>query len=269
MSSNRTNDDELEMNLLNIDTNTYDHIDSTQIQTPRTGDRISIEISTLLSPNSQPEIMFIEELLCFIAKSSKSTCAGDDGRGDSTAADAAADGHTISNESRIRKSKTWIEELEEKLKSRRDNLKATSFAHKLNKMSFQTIAFNRLPAILSTITLEMGVTVVISSFSTLIQKHMLIAAFFPVLSAIAGNIGLQSSTATLRALATGHASTSIASLTTVVKREVQASGMLASKRSAKLACTIYQVKGLRPRTRLLITLLSSASSCINCQKLTL
>ena len=163
-------DDELEMNLLNIDTNTNNHLNCSN---SNNNDRISIEISNLLSPNSKPEILFIEDLLRFIEKS---TTGDGGGRGDGT----------VGLEELKDRPKTWIEELEVKLQSRRDNLKETSFAHKLNKMSFSIIAFNRLPAILSTITLEMGVTLVISSFSTLIQNHMLIAAFFPVLSAIAG-----------------------------------------------------------------------------------
>lgn len=94
------------------------------------------------------------------------------------------------------------------------------------RMPYYTIALNRLPAILTTITLEMGVSLVIISFKDLMKSHMLIAAFFPVLSAIAGNIGLQSSTATLRALATGHASTSISSVTSVVSREILSSGII-------------------------------------------
>lgn len=95
-------------------------------------------------------------------------------------------------------------------------------------MKFWVIALNRLPAIIMTISLEMGVSLVISSYQTLIARQMLIAAFFPVLSAIAGNIGLQSSTATLRALATGHASTRLDSILKVVKREVMSAAIIGS-----------------------------------------
>lgn len=40
----------------------------------------------------------------------------------------------------------------------------------------------------------------------LCDKNILLASFLPVLSALSGNIGLQASTTTLRALTTGHAS---------------------------------------------------------------
>lgn len=64
----------------------------------------------------------------------------------------------------------------------------------------------RLPAICLTLILEVFVGIVISKYSMVLESHILLTSFMPILSSISGNIGLQSSTSTLRALATGHAS---------------------------------------------------------------
>ena len=64
----------------------------------------------------------------------------------------------------------------------------------------------RSPAILLTLILEVMVGLIVAKFAGTLEKHILLASFMPVLSSLSGNIGLQASTSTLRALATGHAS---------------------------------------------------------------
>ncbi|KAJ3373029.1 hypothetical protein HDU91_001182 [Kappamyces sp. JEL0680] len=124
-----------------------------------------------------------------------------------------------------------------RLRYRMDALESNNHARRLHEMPFYLIAINRYlapdslsrsPAILLTLALEVSVSAVIASHQTLIGKNLLITAFLPLLSAIAGNIGLQSSTATLRALATGHASTATyAAIWRVFRRELLSSAIIA------------------------------------------
>ncbi|KAL2917747.1 hypothetical protein HK105_202620 [Polyrhizophydium stewartii] len=83
---------------------------------------------------------------------------------------------------------------------------SNDYAAKMHSMPFWKIAISRCPAIIATLSLELLVGAVIASKHDLIRVNMMITSFLPVLSSIAGNVGLQASTATLRALSTGHAS---------------------------------------------------------------
>ncbi len=88
-------------------------------------------------------------------------------------------------------------------------------------MSPFKIAMLRSPAIILTLFLELVVGLVISRFKLILEKHILLTAFIPVISAVSGNIGLQASTATLRGLATGYAkSSSFIQILKVLRREV-------------------------------------------------
>ncbi|KAJ3284550.1 hypothetical protein HK104_009880 [Borealophlyctis nickersoniae] len=99
-----------------------------------------------------------------------------------------------------------MDELYELVKRRVDYLNEHDDAAQLQRMPFWKIAIWRCPAILATLTFELGVGGIISAQHVTLEKHILLASFMPILSSMSGNIGLQASTTTLRALATGHAS---------------------------------------------------------------
>jgi len=61
----------------------------------------------------------------------------------------------------------------------------------------------RSPALLTTLVLELGVAVVFTRFLGTFSKYPLLIAFQPVISAIAGNVGLQGSAINIRSLALG------------------------------------------------------------------
>jgi cation transporter-like permease len=111
------------------------------------------------------------------------------------------------------------EQILHKLSLRLDNLSLNNHAATMNEMPFYLIALHRSPAILATLLLEFTVSMVITSYSKLIQRYILISAFLPLLSAIAGNLGLQSSTATLRGLSTGHIIPNYDSILKTLRRE--------------------------------------------------
>ena len=61
-----------------------------------------------------------------------------------------------------------------------------------------------MPAIFLTLAIEMiGAFSINQYFNSLIKKYKLLASVIPVISAISGNIGLQSASITIRALALG------------------------------------------------------------------
>lgn len=99
-----------------------------------------------------------------------------------------------------------ISDLEQQqlITKRIQSIKQTDFAMKLKNASATTIAIHRIPAILITLGLELIVGILISRYHSLIQKHILISSFLPILSSLSGNVGLQSSVATTRSIATGH-----------------------------------------------------------------
>jgi magnesium transporter len=64
----------------------------------------------------------------------------------------------------------------------------------------------RVPWLLGTMVLEMGAGLVIARFNQVLEKIILLASFMPVISAVAGNVGLQAAAITVRALDTGQTS---------------------------------------------------------------
>ncbi|KAJ1342868.1 hypothetical protein BSLG_002527 [Batrachochytrium salamandrivorans] len=123
----------------------------------------------------------------------------------------------------------------ELLSQRLSYLSSNDFAEKMHQMPAWKVAFRRCPAILATLGLELIVGAVISSRHELIRANMMITSFLPVLSSIAGNVGLQASTATLRGLSTGHASGSnISGVTHILLKEFYASLVVASVASIAL-----------------------------------
>ncbi|KAI9140921.1 hypothetical protein BKA69DRAFT_1115592 [Paraphysoderma sedebokerense] len=76
-------------------------------------------------------------------------------------------------------------------------------AHHLHYLPAHQLAFRRTPAILLTLLLELVVSLVVNEYDDTLKKYIILTSFMPLISSISGNIGLQSSTATLRSLATG------------------------------------------------------------------
>ncbi len=70
------------------------------------------------------------------------------------------------------------------------------------------IARLRLPWLLGTMVIELGAGVVISRFDHVLTQVILLASFMPVISAVSGNVGLQSAAIVVRGLDTGHVQTS-------------------------------------------------------------
>lgn len=66
------------------------------------------------------------------------------------------------------------------------------------------------------------------------KAHILIPSFLPLLSSIAGNIGLQASTTTLRALSTGNAVGDFDGVVKIITKELQASLVIAAMASITL-----------------------------------
>lgn len=82
----------------------------------------------------------------------------------------------------------------------------------------------RLPALFLTLVLELLVAFVISRYTDTFNDYPLLIAFQPVISAISGNVGLQSSSINVRALAVGLAD--VRKLGRAVLPEVKASVIL-------------------------------------------
>lgn len=64
-------------------------------------------------------------------------------------------------------------------------------------------ALSRIPALSMTLCLEMFASMVVSQSDDVLQNIILLASFLPVISAVSGNAGLQSSTQTVRGLGMG------------------------------------------------------------------
>lgn len=64
----------------------------------------------------------------------------------------------------------------------------------------------RLPWLLGTMFLELGAGLVIARFNHVLEKIILLASFMPVISAVAGNVGLQAAAITVRSLDSGQTS---------------------------------------------------------------
>ena len=101
-----------------------------------------------------------------------------------------------------------------------------SDSEELEKKSPFAIAKLRLPWVLITLLIELAGGFVIAQYDETLRKVILLASFQPVISAIAGNTGLQSAAIIVRALDTG-----LVSLTRwwdPVKRQLQTSTIIGS-----------------------------------------
>jgi magnesium transporter len=77
------------------------------------------------------------------------------------------------------------------------------FAEKVAKMTFWQRAFHRLPSLIATLLLELGVVFILKQHDETVAKAAAFVGFMPVVSAIAGNYGLQCGVIVTRALAVG------------------------------------------------------------------
>jgi magnesium transporter len=95
------------------------------------------------------------------------------------------------------------DQLYDRVKSRLEELETTTdYAKEYSKMKSYVVAYRRIPAITTTILLELMVGYIVSEYAHVLEKHILLTSFLPVLSALGGNLGLQASSTTLRALGT-------------------------------------------------------------------
>jgi Mg/Co/Ni transporter MgtE len=108
------------------------------------------------------------------------------------------------------------------IQQRIKHLQLNNHAEKMQSMSAARIAAYRLPAILLTLTLEMIVGFVIARFHSFLERQIAMTSFLPVLSSIAGNVGLQSSAATLRGISTGYVQLTRSSILKWILREMVA-----------------------------------------------
>jgi len=74
-------------------------------------------------------------------------------------------------------------------------------AYSLNEASAIRKTIKRFPALCATLALEMIVATVMANYTGTFNKFPLLVCMFPVISAISGNVGLQASSANVRALA--------------------------------------------------------------------
>ncbi|KAI9011311.1 hypothetical protein BC832DRAFT_550336 [Gaertneriomyces semiglobifer] len=121
-----------------------------------------------------------------------------------------------------------LEEAHELVSLRLSHLLQNDDALKMQRRPFYKVALFRIPAILVTLSLGMLVGGIVSSHDETLRAHILLASFLPILSSVSGNIGLQSSTTTLRALATGYASnTTFEDMWTVMVKELLSAMLIA------------------------------------------
>eukprot|EP01135_Chromosphaera_perkinsii_P004528 Nk52_evm22s287 gene=Nk52_evmTU22s287 len=72
------------------------------------------------------------------------------------------------------------------------------------KKSAMGAAFSRFPALFITLVIELMAGVVIARYERTLKEIVLLTSFMPVISAISGNVGLQSATIAVRSIATGQ-----------------------------------------------------------------
>lgn len=83
-----------------------------------------------------------------------------------------------------------------------------SDADEMDRRTPFQVARLRLPWLLGTMAIELGAGLVIHQFDEVLTRVILLASFMPVISAISGNVGLQSAAIVVRGLDTGHVSLS-------------------------------------------------------------
>ncbi len=77
-------------------------------------------------------------------------------------------------------------------------------AEKMEKLSPVGEAKIRIPWLLGTMGIELCAGLVIAHYDAILKEVILLASFMPVISAISGNVGLQSAAITVRAIDTGQ-----------------------------------------------------------------
>lgn len=77
----------------------------------------------------------------------------------------------------------------------------------------------RLPWLLTTLVGSLFASLIITNFQTTLEKVMALAAFMPVITAMSGNVGVQSSSVVIRGLATGRIA--LQSLGKIIFREMR------------------------------------------------
>jgi len=80
------------------------------------------------------------------------------------------------------------------------------------------LALKRMPALLITMALELSGGIVINLFASTLEQFILLSSFMPIISALSGNLGLQTSSNITRGLATGNVSRT--RLRAEVKKEI-------------------------------------------------
>ncbi|OQR80669.1 magnesium transporter [Achlya hypogyna] len=94
----------------------------------------------------------------------------------------------------------------------------------MHHMAASERAYRRLFALLLTLTVELLVAFVISRFTHTLTAYPLLMAFMPVISAVSGNVGLQSSSIVTRALALGIVS--LPNARAAIRREIDVAVLL-------------------------------------------
>ena len=74
------------------------------------------------------------------------------------------------------------------------------------------LALRRLPALCTTLGLELVGGLIIDDLNVVITNYPLIVSFMPTISALSGNLGLQASSNTVRGLGTGEATLTLAAI---------------------------------------------------------
>jgi len=99
-------------------------------------------------------------------------------------------------------------------------------AEAMDRRSPLQVAKLRFPWLLGTMVIELFAGVVVAIFNNTLKEVILLASFMPVISAISGNVGLQSAAIVVRGLDTGHVA--ISGLRRAVKKEFLAGLSLAA-----------------------------------------
>jgi Mg/Co/Ni transporter MgtE len=136
--------------------------------------------------------------------------------------------------------------IQELLKNRLEFLHERDDAAIIRRLPTWQLAMMRLPALMLTLTLEIGVGAIISSYNATIRKHILIASFIPILASVAGNMAMQTSSSTLRSLSKGYINLYMPrTITTMFMREAASTGYVAGALSVMVFIVAGHWGGLR------------------------
>src|SRR5215831_14438354 len=79
-------------------------------------------------------------------------------------------------------------------------------AAEMSRRTPTEVARLRLPWLLGTMLIELIAGLIIARFDAVLRDVILLASFMPMISAVSGNVGLQSAAIVVRGLDTGHIS---------------------------------------------------------------